>query len=589
MAEVQTLSGGAGGLQDCIVKVSKMSKGGIESVDAMVHQLLGDDHQPTVIIYIPSTKDTQEATSNHRSIHSDSDSSVSGVSAIPLSLSVGDLPLPVRVSKSGPPSDPLEQQVGKAEWVHGYFFRESPEWLVEPDMSLIKEIVEPHLEKHGFGTKDISVEFFAGGALNKLYTITSTTAQPDQKHQCIFRVTMPVDPWYKTESEVATIEYVRRHTSIPVPEIYAFDSSVDNKLGFEWIMMEKVKGQPLLHYWDTHTHQVDIFDMATKLQIARTVAEWVHQLSKLTFDRIGSLYIDWDTPKPTFKLGRVVDADFFRGRRLAYKVFRGPFRDIEQYYRSVIELQLQEIHDPTERTRLEARLLRIEQAKKAEEEKARQETEAAAKNPEGEADEDGTQSEQNESSKIDWDHVDDEDDWYREQDFTGIPKACHALLSVLPVILFRDPPVKEPNTLYHFDISVKNVLVDDSGSLVGLVDWEIINTSPYENLRAYPGLLDNDGYNITTLELWDGGEKDKTRLSYELHHVQTLLCKEFRTYLEHKASPWLRAFAEPSPESTELMTRVHEIPSNQDTMEEWAQCIEQGREWDRVFGGPVET
>lgn len=572
MAEVQIPRGGDEGLQVWATRVVQLPKGVVERVYAMIHQLLGRVSRHKVDEYVPRTEGSPT--------HSNSSSGVSRVSSTSSALSVGDLPLPIRVSKSGPPSDPLAQREGKAEWVHGYFFKESPEWLVEPDMSLIKGIMEPHLEKHGFGTKDISVEFFAGGALNKLYTITSTTTQPDQQHQCILRVTMPVVPWYKTESEVATTEYIRRHTNIPVPKIYAYDSSIDNKLGLEWIMMEKVKGQPLLHYWDVHTHQVDRFDMATKLQIARTVAEWVHQLSKLTFDKIGSLYIDWDTPNPTFKLGRVVDVDFFRGRRLAYKVFRGPFRDIEQYYHSVIELQLQEIHDPVQRTRLEARLLRIEQAKKAEEEKARLEKEAVANNPEGEADKDAAQVGKKESSRIDWDHVDDEDDWYREQDFTGIPKACHALLSVLPVILLRDPPAKEPNTLYHFDISVRNVLLDDCGKLVGLVDWEIINTSPYENLRAYPGLLDNDGYNITTLEPWDGGEKDKTRLSNELYQVQTLLGKEFRKYLEDKASPWLRAFAEPSPERSQLMTRVHEIPWYQRTMEDWAQHIEAGEEYD---------
>lgn len=570
---------------DGVEGVVRVERGELEFVGVKICD--HDDEHPTIIVYPPGTVDgDQEPTVLVSPIQSDSGSSGSGTTSMTLALSVGDLPLPERVSKAGPSSDPLAQQEGRIQWIHGYFYSVTPEWLFEPDMSCIKRIVEPHLEKHGFGTKDISVEFFAGGALNKLYTITSTSTQSNQQQQCIFRVAMPVDPWYKTESEVATIEYIRRHTTIPVPKVYAYDSSVDNKLGLEWIMMEKMKGQPLLHHWDTHDHKTDRFNMSTKLHIAKTVAEWVHQLSKLTFDKIGSLYIDWDSQEPTFKLGRTVDIELFRGRRLAYKVFRGPFRDVEQYYRSVIESQLQEIHDPAQKTYLEARLLRIKRAQEAEEERARQAKEAASKKLEEGMEEDVTQEKEKEMERprIDWDRVDDEDDWYNGNDFTGIPKVCHTLLSVLPVILLQDPPAKEQTVLFHFDISVRNVLVDDSGNPIGLVDWEIISTSPYESLQPYPVLFDNDGFDVTTLEPWEGGDKDRTRLQQELEYAKTLMGKAFRKYLEEINSPWLRAFDEPSTARSQLMKRVHEIPRHQRGIEEWALCMEEGREWDSLFG-----
>ena len=45
----------------------------------------------------------------------------------------------------------------------------------------------------------------------------------------------------KTESEVATMHYLRENTSIPVPTIYHYDSNPYNRLGGEYIIMSKVR------------------------------------------------------------------------------------------------------------------------------------------------------------------------------------------------------------------------------------------------------------------------------------------------------------------------------------------------------------
>jgi len=474
------------------------------------------------------------------------------------SLAIGDLRLPTRVSKAGPPADPLAQQEGKIEWVHSFLYSQAPEWRCEQDTAIMKAIVSPQLEAHGFGSTDISIEFFAGGGFNKLYTITSSIADSDERHECIFRVTMPIDPWYKTESEVATMEYVRRYTSIPVPKVYAYDSSGDNKLGFEWIMMEKMAGKPLGDYWDI---EVDRFDMNAKLHIARSVAEWVHELSMLVFDKIGSLYIDWDSPEPRFKLGRLVHGEFICGDRLGYRVYRGPFRDTEQFYRSVIDIQLQDILDPIQRTRFDARMRRIEELEKAEAEREEVEKES-----------DSGSSCSNGISDLRL-------DWYQEEDFTIVPRACHALLSVLPLILPQDAAAREPMTLYYFDMSQRNVLLDDCGNLVGLVDWEIIGTRPYDQLPILPPFMDNNGHDITTLSDWASCEKDNTRAWHEREHAQTLMGREFRKYLEEKKSPWLRTFPAPPPVTIQLKERVHQIPRRARKITDWVKRVEEGKEW----------
>lgn len=48
-------------------------------------------------------------------------------------------------------------------------------------------------------------------------------------------------PRLKTESEVATMRYLRERTTVPVPVVYHYDSNPFNRLGGEYILMSKVR------------------------------------------------------------------------------------------------------------------------------------------------------------------------------------------------------------------------------------------------------------------------------------------------------------------------------------------------------------
>ena len=48
-------------------------------------------------------------------------------------------------------------------------------------------------------------------------------------------------PRLKTESEVATLSYLREKTNVPVPKVYHYDSNPYNRLGGEIILMSKVR------------------------------------------------------------------------------------------------------------------------------------------------------------------------------------------------------------------------------------------------------------------------------------------------------------------------------------------------------------
>lgn len=98
-----------------------------------------------------------------------------------------------------------------------------PTWTIEPDISKIELLARKHLKIELSSRCDVT--FYAKGAFNKLYKVETRSGN------ALVRVSLPVDPTIKTNSEVATIPFVRQNTNTPVPRILAFDDTRDNELG----------------------------------------------------------------------------------------------------------------------------------------------------------------------------------------------------------------------------------------------------------------------------------------------------------------------------------------------------------------------
>lgn len=131
------------------------------------------------------------------------------------SISRRGLEYPIPKITGAPPTFSPEAQRSVMTWSHqrGYFLPD-PVWLKEPNTNGIEETVRPILERLGCSRDEgISIELLAEGKLHRVYTIqamaTGTGTGTDRARNYVFRVTLPVDPYYKTESEVATTELVR--------------------------------------------------------------------------------------------------------------------------------------------------------------------------------------------------------------------------------------------------------------------------------------------------------------------------------------------------------------------------------------------
>ena len=82
---------------------------------------------------------------------------------------------------------------------------------------------------------------------------------------------------------------IKRKTIIPVPEVYVFESFINNTIGCPFILMQYIQGRPLFRGWfETPEKEREAFRKTALKDIAQAMV----QLTKFTFDRGGSLVFD---------------------------------------------------------------------------------------------------------------------------------------------------------------------------------------------------------------------------------------------------------------------------------------------------------
>ncbi|RPA89452.1 hypothetical protein L873DRAFT_1822816 [Choiromyces venosus 120613-1] len=383
----------------------------------------------------------------------------------------------------------LNTQQPRVRWKPGVFCS-MPTWTKNPQIPIIESICRRHLYPKTPLPISLTITYLAEGAFNKLYTVSASTDSSDSPElkAYVFRVSLPVEPFYKTTSEVATLTYIRRYTTIPVPGVIAYSATAENELGFEWILMEKVHGVPLREVWPRMA-------ISAKEEITKEVASCVLQMRALCrFDAIGSLYcrgaleeeegVDvLDAKHDAYVIGPLVTAFFFvGGRRLKVRRDRGPYLNDHDYMLALTQVELEDM-----------KLLQ-------------ETTEDAADYDEDLA-----------------------------EDAPDIVHATHKLQDLLPSIFCHpstplgaspDPP-KGEFVLYHHDLSLSNVIVDPATCKVtGIVDWECVgivptwgNTYPQflvgPEVDEEPEALADGETDKCLLKMWDDWDKMQLRKVFD--------------------------------------------------------------------------
>ncbi|KAM0340595.1 hypothetical protein ACHAPU_010432 [Fusarium lateritium] len=133
--------------------------------------------------------------------------------------------------------------------------------------------------------------------------------------------------------EVATIRYLKQHTSIPVPEIYYQDLDPENKVAAAFVLMERLPGRHLYKSWDD-------MSLDKKKVAVSDIASVIVQFAALRFEKIGCLTQDG--------IGPILSP--------CYDVPRGPFDSTLTYLESFIspdKVQSPELADLFQKIRKE--------------------------------------------------------------------------------------------------------------------------------------------------------------------------------------------------------------------------------------------
>ena len=145
---------------------------------------------------------------------------------------------PIAMSSSGPRPFSLEAQKGIMRWKYLQDDDAEPYWIMQPDLQQIKETIKPALSLLKLDADGAKISWLAEGAWHKVYTVSTTGVDTGSITELVLRLALPVYPYFKVESDVATTEIVRHFTNIPVPIVYCYDSSANNSMLLEWMLME---------------------------------------------------------------------------------------------------------------------------------------------------------------------------------------------------------------------------------------------------------------------------------------------------------------------------------------------------------------
>lgn len=291
-----------------------------------------------------------------------------------------------------------------------------------------------------------AVDFFGQGAFNKLYTVQCGA------EQLMMRVSLPVEPSAKTLSEVATLEYVRRNRTLPVPRVMDFEASRAAPIGFEWMLMERMSGQPLAKVWNETKSEMS---WSAKEALVQRLVRFSADMYNHQFRNVGNLFhthtqkdsIGSDDTGDTcnFEIGKAVSTEFFWLNHATQDVPKGPFRCSRDWLAARLAFK-----DNDARAKVQAHNARESDASMDEEE-------------------------------------DDEDDeWEAAERTISIVKRLRQLLddAFSPAVL--EP---EPTMLFHDDLNSGNILVSASGDLTAVLDWECVSVLPVWKACDVPAFL----------------------------------------------------------------------------------------------------
>jgi hypothetical protein len=269
------------------------------------------------------------------------------------------------------------------------------------------------------------------GAFNLLYTVEFADGA-----KWLVRIPCPEENGRFTDassrsirSAACTMIYLRRKTSIPIPEIHGSDETINNEVGAPYIMMEFVDGYSVDELWFDDRGPTPL--PLRRIRILKTLAEAMSELRKFQFDKIGALQFDsdnildprciveFDVPDESADL-RDMESGVDNGPNFR-KI--GPFDSSCAYFEALLAMQ-RPPRDPCS---------------------------------------------------------------------IGLHHLLKMVIRCLPPSIAEQEPCPESFVFAHPDLDCQNVLVSEDGTLVALIDWDNVHTVPRcIGYSRYPSWITRD-------------------------------------------------------------------------------------------------
>ncbi|KAF7560555.1 hypothetical protein G7046_g3599 [Stylonectria norvegica] len=93
-------------------------------------------------------------------------------------------------------------------------------------------------------------------------------------------------------SEIATMKMIQKHTSIPIPQVFDFETSADQPFGYPYVFMQYLRGRVL------QGGPARAIPRQHHEKVAKQLANVFAELQNLTFSRIGRLWCGDDANQP---------------------------------------------------------------------------------------------------------------------------------------------------------------------------------------------------------------------------------------------------------------------------------------------------
>lgn len=241
---------------------------------------------------------------------------------------------------------------------------------------------------------------------------------------------------YMLEREVNTINMIRDKTSAPVPSIIAYSDSCYNSLGFPYIMMDKLPGNPAWSIWLDQPYdpaasayayrtadEPSVGTEKKRLTFLRSLARIMTEVESISFDKIG-MFVTSSCSNESY----IGPFYHWKGDGTDHARSREPAASIQEY----IQTQLKKFQP----------------------------------NPSAEVNE----------KSIKWEGV-----WH--------------ILNIIFSLPVFNPPKRETFTFHHNDLDLQNILVDEDGNVTGIIDWDGSTVAPRcVAAAAVPIFLRNDWF-----------------------------------------------------------------------------------------------